>query len=83
MSRRLLDKFLPTCHIKPAVNQVEMHPLLPQTPLVRYCLERGIHVTAYSPLGSPDFNRSARSLINDPVVREWSSHDCDVLLLAR
>ncbi|THH18317.1 hypothetical protein EW146_g2636 [Bondarzewia mesenterica] len=38
--------------IKPAVNQVEAHPLLPQDDLVEYCKKENIHITAYSPLGN-------------------------------
>src|SRR6201999_2762363 len=38
--------------VKPLVNQIEAHPLLPQDNLVAFCKEEGIHITAYSPLGN-------------------------------
>jgi len=38
--------------IQPFVNQIELHPLLQQTEMVRHCKESGVHLTAYSPLGS-------------------------------
>lgn len=40
--------------IKPEMNQVELHPFLPQQKLVDYCQANDIHLTAYSPFGSPD-----------------------------
>jgi L-glyceraldehyde reductase len=33
------------------VNQIEIHPLLPQIELVAYCKEQGIHITAYGTFG--------------------------------
>ncbi|KAL6858229.1 H/ACA snoRNP pseudouridylase subunit [Amphichorda felina] len=51
-SKRYLEELLPVAKIVPAVNQIENHPALPQTEIVDLCKAKGIHVVAYSPLGS-------------------------------
>jgi diketogulonate reductase-like aldo/keto reductase len=55
------------CKIKPAMNQVERHPYFDQKRLIEACLEQGIPLTAYCPLGSAD--NPARQP-GDPVLLE-------------
>lgn len=54
----------------PAVNQVELHPYLPQDGLLDYCKSKGIVVQAYSPLGNPGFHKDAPGphLLDDSVL---------------
>ena len=48
----LLEKLLPECKVIPATNQVQLHPCLPDFELKKYCEDKGILLTAYSPLGT-------------------------------
>ncbi|EXB37713.1 putative NAD(P)H-dependent oxidoreductase 1 [Morus notabilis] len=51
-SCKKLQELLAAAKIPPAVNQVEMNPLWQQKKLRELCKEKGIIVTAYSPLGA-------------------------------
>ncbi|APA15812.1 hypothetical protein sscle_15g105820 [Sclerotinia sclerotiorum 1980 UF-70] len=47
-----LEELFSKATITPAVNQIENHPSLPQQEIYDLCKSKGIHITAYSPLGS-------------------------------
>jgi glycerol 2-dehydrogenase (NADP+) len=51
-SVKFLEELLSKATITPAVNQIENHPSLPQQEIYDFCKEKGILITAYSPLGS-------------------------------
>lgn len=60
-----LDKLMSIAQIMPSVCQMEMHPGWRNDKMLEACKKNGIHVTAYSPLGSSD---GGRDLINDQTV---------------
>jgi diketogulonate reductase-like aldo/keto reductase len=45
-----LDDLLTDANVVPAVNQVELHPMLIQSELRAYCADKGIAVESWSPL---------------------------------
>ncbi|KAK9276784.1 hypothetical protein L1049_006320 [Liquidambar formosana] len=51
-SCKKLEDLLATAKIPPAVNQVELNPVWQQKQMREFCKGKGIHVTAYSPLGA-------------------------------
>ncbi|KAK7055427.1 Aldo-keto reductase [Favolaschia claudopus] len=62
-SIRNLEALLKTARVKPAMNQVEMHPYLQQNDLLEFCKSQGIAVVAYTPSGT-------NVVRNDPVIVE-------------
>lgn len=60
-----MEKLLKECSVKPTINQVELHPHLPQLELKQYCEKNDIIMTAYSPMGS-----HGGPLVKLPLVKE-------------
>lgn len=46
------EKLFKFAKVKPQVNQIEIHPFLPNDELVQYCFNHDVLPAAYSPLGS-------------------------------
>jgi len=67
-----IERLLGAATIKPVTNQVEIHPYLAQVKLKKFCEDRGITLTAYSPLGNPGSQVNTASdkdkLLKDVVV---------------
>jgi alcohol dehydrogenase (NADP+) len=69
-----LDALCHQASIRPAMNQIELHPYLQQGAMLEFCREHGIQVTAYSPLGSGDrpagMKKSGEpTLLDHPVIQ--------------
>jgi D-xylose reductase len=74
----LLRDLLSIAEIAPAVLQVELHPYLAQTKLLRFCRELDIAVTAFSPLGAASYFSLGmadpeESVLEQPVVRDTAA----------
>lgn len=68
-SKEKLQDLLDKTDEYPEMNQVELHPLLQQDELLEFCSKNGIHLTAYSPLGSGDRSEGMKQE-NEPNMFE-------------
>ena len=73
MTRPKMELLLRDCRIKPACNEMELHPHFQQPELFDYVVSNGIQPIGFSPIGSP--NRPERDKtpedtcpIEDPVI---------------
>jgi D-xylose reductase len=71
----LIRDLLNFAKIRPAALQVELHPMLTQEKLLRFCREQEIAVTGFSPLGAPSYvpigmAKAEESALDHPVVKQ-------------
>lgn len=74
----LLRDLLSSAEIPPTVLQVELHPYLTQEKLLRFCQQRRVAVTAFSPLGAASYfslnmAEKGEAVLEQPVVRDIAS----------
>lgn len=58
-----LEELMKDATVKPVINQIELHPQLPQTEARKYSQANGVEVEAWSPLGKATY-------LDDPVLQE-------------
>ncbi|KAK2744315.1 hypothetical protein FQN55_006829 [Onygenales sp. PD_40] len=84
-----MKRVLEIAKIRPAVNQVELHPYLPQPNLLDFCAREGIHITAHQPLGgrpvaavNPNTDRAGPLLDSDiaEIASTYGKSPAQVLL---
>lgn len=84
-----LELILRDCRIRPAVNELELHPSFQQGELYQYLLDHDIVPIGYSPLGSPkrperdrtpdDINDLEMSVVQD-IARAHGVHPVQICL---
>ena len=75
----MLIDLLSYAKIKPAINQIELHPLHVQDDLVQFCQRLSIAVTAYSPFGSADAPVLKHSVLQ-AIAKEYGRTPAQVAL---
>ena len=67
-SLQRLRELQEVAELAPAVNQIELHPYLPQNEMLEYCRKNNILLTAYSPLGSGDRPAGMKKADEPPLL---------------
>ncbi|XP_052175143.1 NADPH-dependent aldo-keto reductase, chloroplastic-like isoform X2 [Diospyros lotus] len=69
-STKKLKDLVEVARVPPAVNQVECHPCWQQSELREFCKAKGVHLSGYSPLGSPGTTWLKSDVLKHPVLVE-------------
>jgi diketogulonate reductase-like aldo/keto reductase len=74
-----LEEIFKIAEIMPAVNQVEIHPLFAQKPLIEYCKSKNIAVEAYTPIARFD-DRIVRLPALKAIAKKYSKTIAQIVL---
>lgn len=82
-----IQRVLDMCRIPPANNQVECHPYLNNGKLIKFCQERKISMSGYSPLGGSDLTfRKEKAwptiYTNETLAAIAEKHKCSIAQVA-
>ncbi|KAJ4704594.1 Aldo-keto reductase family 4 member like [Melia azedarach] len=67
-STKKLEDLLAVARVPPAVIQVECHPGWQSKKLSEFCKSKGVHLSGYSPLGSPGTTWMKGDVLKHPIV---------------
>ncbi|PON90804.1 Aldo/keto reductase [Trema orientale] len=67
-STKKLADLLDVARVPPAVVQVECHPSWQQAKLYAFCKSKGVHLSGYSPLGSPGTTWIKSDVLQNPIL---------------
>lgn len=74
-----IEEIIKMCRVRPVLNQVEIHPLFTQKPLIEYCKSEGIQVEAYSPLAKND-DRLRRNRIIGALADKYGKTRTQIII---
>jgi methylglyoxal/glyoxal reductase len=74
-----LEELLKVSDIVPAVNQIEIHPLFTQKPLIGFCKSEGIVVEAYTPVARFD-DRLVRLPLLKNIAKKYNKTIVQIIL---
>jgi len=74
-----LEEILNYSNVVPAINQLEVHPLITQKSLIEYCKTKGIIVEAYTPIARND-DRLVRNRILEEIGKKYNKSIQQVVL---
>ncbi|KAJ4704599.1 Aldo-keto reductase family 4 member like [Melia azedarach] len=67
-STKKLSDLLKVARVPPSVNQVECHPSWQQQKMHALCKSEGVHLSGYSPLGSPGTGSMKGNVLKLPTL---------------